>query len=110
VGYAPFAFSTTTDHRSMFLEFQCDKLFGKIPLDLQPLSTRGVKTKDTTMVVRFVNATYQKLQRHQAFTYQDEIDNDTASPHAEVKTRQKKNADDVTRNFTPEPLFNNALQ
>jgi hypothetical protein len=80
VGYAPFDYASASDHRPLVVEFASDVLFGKTAIDLQSPGTRAVKSNDTTMVMRFVNTTYDRLQRQQVFTHQIALDNDTATP------------------------------
>ena len=80
IGYGPFDFISSSDHRPIFLELNSNVLFGTTHINLQQPSTRGVKTSDPIMVRRFVEITYQQLQRSQVFAYQSALDDDSATP------------------------------
>ena len=80
IGYAPFEYATTSDHRPLLLEFHTDILFGARHTDLLPAHSRGVRVKDTKSVETFITHLYNELMRSEVWTIQAQLDADTATP------------------------------
>jgi hypothetical protein len=78
IGYGPFDHSKVSDHRPLLIDFDTKKLFGMHALDLPPPITRSVRTKDIKSVQKFIEETYDAIQRSHGFTYMTQLTNNTA--------------------------------
>ena len=79
MGYAPFQFAKSSDHRPVLLDFDTKTLFGQRYAPMQPQSLRTVKTKDKKAVSCFVNRWYDEVLLRRGFTFLKQIDDDSAT-------------------------------
>ena len=60
IGYAPFQFTNSSDHRPLLLDFNTRQLFGEYPSPLQPVHSRAVRSNDKRAVHKFVTIMYDE--------------------------------------------------
>lgn len=80
IGYAPFQHANDSDHRPLFIDLNTSLLFGNRSHPLTPAIGRTVKSKDKTIVTKYISTLYDELQRHKVFQLQSSIDVDSATP------------------------------
>ena len=80
IGYAPYHYSTLSDHRPIIIEFDTQMLFGYQTHPMTPASTRLVKSKDKKAVSTFITKWYEEVSQRKGFSLWKKIDNDTATP------------------------------
>lgn len=80
IGYAPFDYSTPSDHRPLLVDITTSVFFGTRPNPIPSAVHRALTTKDTKAVTTYVNHLYDLLVCGEAFIKQAKLDDDTASP------------------------------
>jgi hypothetical protein len=69
IGYAPFDYAKSSDHRALLLEFQTGSLFGQRHDPIPPAPMRAVKTKDKRAVTTFINKWYHEVLACNGFAF-----------------------------------------
>lgn len=99
IGYAPYQYSNNSDHRALVIELDTRPLFGTAKTSATPSSSRILHTRDNKNVARFVAKWYDTLASNQAFSIQQDIDEDRATP-TDVETLDEligQSSDDAER-------------
>jgi hypothetical protein len=81
IGYAPFSYSTDSDHRPILIEFNTGMLFGQGYNSMQNMALRQVKSKDKKSVTTFITQWYESVHNQQGFSFQEQLDNNSCSPN-----------------------------
>lgn len=80
IGYAPFHYSTRSDHRPLLLEFQTRALFGLQHIQIQAAHHRVIRSNDKIMVHRFISRWYQEIFDRKGYEIQSQLDKDEGGP------------------------------
>jgi hypothetical protein len=67
LGYSPVGLISSSDHRSLFISFSTERLFGQNPTSLNSPSQRSVRSNDKQSVTTFVESMYSHLIQHNVF-------------------------------------------
>jgi hypothetical protein len=81
IGYAPFDYSTPSDHRPLIIEFHTASLFGKTYIDSLLPHNRGVKSNDKVSVQKFIDIMYDEVTKRKGFELLDRLNNNVATTH-----------------------------
>ena len=79
-GYAPFHFSTPSDHRSVCIEFDTQSLFGQQQHPIPSANARIVKSKDKKAVTQFIDRWYNEILDHDGLSLYQRIRDGSATP------------------------------
>lgn len=80
LGYAPFDYASTSDHRPLLLDLNTALLFGTTVHDTTQTTKRILRSTDKIAVQTFIHTLYDRLQHHQAFAAQKPLDDNLLTP------------------------------
>lgn len=83
VGYAPFDYSTSSDHRPVLIDLHTQGFLGKYTQPPAPIR-RNLQSTDKVAVSTYVQMLFESLAQHGAFSTQAQLEDNTATP-AEVE-------------------------
>lgn len=117
IGYAPYDFSTDSDHRACLLEFNTSQLFGQCtPQSIASHKNRLLRTKDKVSVERFITEWFRLLSEQGAFSYRRNLEDDSATSQdverldallGQCGKQAEKNVYAAGQSFTPKQSSSN---
>lgn len=84
IGYSPFNWLTTSDHRALVIDFNATALFGTTNETLAPPQMRGIKSNDKQKVENFIRTWHDHLKANDVFDRITKLQ-DPQTTHLEVE-------------------------
>lgn len=81
IGYSPFNWFTTSDHRALLIDFDMTRLFCDQTNMLHPTSLRGLRSNDKNQVATFINHCHDHLMQNNAFAKISHLKDRTLTPN-----------------------------
>jgi len=78
IGYSPVGLLASSDHRSIFVKFSTERLFGS-HVHLVPPNLRQVRSNDKQSVTTFIEAMYNHLVQHNGFRRSQQLHDENTS-------------------------------
>ena len=81
LGYFPFNYQDKSDCRSLWIDFDTDKLFGKEPILLPNPAHRQLSSRDPKLVTKYCESVYAHAISNNLFSLVDRLNSTTTPDH-----------------------------